>query len=99
MKSSRSDPHRSNPIHSPATSAFPSSAERGDGATKLMVIDDERMFLEFEVQIRCDPHGFATLGRRLRLGDLFNKVRGLTPPMGLRCRCENADPLPQAGGC
>jgi len=56
---------------------FPSSAERGDGTTKLLVIDDDRMFREFEVPVRCDLDRFAMLGKPFTLDTLFHKVRRL----------------------
>jgi hypothetical protein len=72
-----------------ATSAFPSSAERGDEAATLSVIDDDRMFREFEVPVRCDLERFATLGKPFTLENLFHKVRRLlvhVAPLPIRKR-------------
>ena len=89
MKSFQSDLHRNDPIHSLATSAFPSSAERGDEAIPRSVIDDDRMFREFEVQVRCDLDRSGMLGKPFTLDNLFHKVRRLlvhVAPLPIRKR-------------
>ena len=66
---------------------FPSSAERCDGTTKLLVIDDDRMFREFEVPVRCDLDRSATLGKPFALEHLVRNVRSLlahVAPLPLR---------------
>jgi hypothetical protein len=74
MKSFQSDLHRNDSIHSLATSASPSPAERGNEAETLLVIDDDRMFREFDVQIRCDLDRFAMLGKPFTLDNLFHSA-------------------------
>jgi CheY-like chemotaxis protein len=59
MKSHKSDPHRNDPTHSLSASASPSSAEGGHEAKTLLVIDDNRMFRDFEVQVRWRPPSAA----------------------------------------
>ena len=89
MKSFQSDLHRNDPIHSLATSAFPSSAERGDAATAHLVIDDDQMFREFEGQVRCDLDRLAMLGKPFTLDNLVHKVRKLlvqVAPLPIRKR-------------
>jgi hypothetical protein len=54
MKSFLSELHRSDPMYSAATSTSPPSARRGDETARLVVIEDDRVFQEFEVEIRCD---------------------------------------------
>jgi hypothetical protein len=77
MKSFPSDLHHNDPMYSPATSAAPASAARGEEATTLVVIDDDRMFHEFEVQVRCDLGRFARSGKPFTFANLFLKARRL----------------------
>jgi hypothetical protein len=77
MKSFQSDPHWNDPIHSLAGPVSPSSGEKGREATTLLMIDDNRMFREFEVQVRCDLDRVAMFGKPFALDKLFRKVRSL----------------------
>jgi hypothetical protein len=77
MSSFQSDPHRNDPIHSLAGPVFPSSAEKGHPATMLLLIDENRMFREFEVQVRCDLDRVAMLRKPFTFDQLLDKVRRL----------------------
>jgi hypothetical protein len=74
MESFQSDPGRSYPIHSPTASVSEPTAERGNEAP-LLAIDENRMFREFEAEIRCRPSGSAASEKRFTVIQLFHKMR------------------------
>lgn len=77
MKSLQSARHRRDPIQSQTTLASPAPAKRSNEALTHLLIEDERMFREFEVQIRCDLDRFAPLGKPFTVDKLVHRVRGV----------------------
>jgi hypothetical protein len=77
MKAIASDRQWSNPIRSQATPASLSSPESGDAGTVRLVVDDNRMFRESEVQVRCHLRRVAISGRSFTFDKPMRKVRAL----------------------